>query len=150
MSIFKPFDSKPISIHAPAKGATKYYPYLDWLKAISIHAPAKGATSACPPQLFSFVNFNPRSREGSDSKYIQYSVCISYKLYQLSQNNAIKSFVQQAFQNRAHIFPGANDMGILCALGVRTGNWVTYFCFFFCIITKIPVLYDCVNHQIVV
>ena len=34
---------------------------------ISIHAPAKGATSPCPVQAAGRLNFNPRSREGSDA-----------------------------------------------------------------------------------
>ncbi len=56
-----------ISIHAPAKGATSleeagYNNY--W---ISIHAPAKGATRAADGSFVDICNFNPRSREGSDS-----------------------------------------------------------------------------------
>ena len=55
-----------ISIHAPAKGATKRNGKRRYYNSISIHAPAKGATcSAHTPKLI-FVNFNPRSREGSD------------------------------------------------------------------------------------
>ena len=33
---------------------------------ISIHAPAKGATKKCPLKNRGFLYFNPRSREGSD------------------------------------------------------------------------------------
>ena len=33
---------------------------------ISIHAPARGATCRSSKLIFSFSNFNPRSREGSD------------------------------------------------------------------------------------
>ena len=33
---------------------------------ISIHAPAKGATSSVQPPVFQCTDFNPRSREGSD------------------------------------------------------------------------------------
>ena len=55
-----------ISIHAPAKGATDgslaVCPYL----AISIHAPAKGATACDIGSRATGANFNPRSREGSD------------------------------------------------------------------------------------
>ena len=36
--------------------------------SISIHAPVKGATMADPEVLGLPVNFNPRSREGSDQK----------------------------------------------------------------------------------
>ena len=38
------FESQ-ISIHAPAKGATRLFPDLSGISVISIHAPAKGATS---------------------------------------------------------------------------------------------------------
>ena len=58
-----------ISIHAPAKGATVQHT-LERLKSqiISIHAPAKGATFEPLPFFVSHCYFNPRSREGSDSK----------------------------------------------------------------------------------
>ena len=36
--------STKISIHAPAKGATRLFPDLSGISVISIHAPAKGAT----------------------------------------------------------------------------------------------------------
>ena len=78
-----------ISIHAPAKGATYTAGKKVYTRLISIHAPAKGATTGA--QLLPFEvgfqstlprrerrtavrryryttgNFNPRSREGSDS-----------------------------------------------------------------------------------
>ena len=38
--------AEQISIHAPAKGATKGYSGITYIYLISIHAPAKGATSA--------------------------------------------------------------------------------------------------------
>ena len=80
-----------ISIHAPARGATSSCLYcLDRNGWISIHAPARGATSCCfylpffqyqfqstlprgerldRPHFVWFLhyNFNPRSREGSDT-----------------------------------------------------------------------------------
>ena len=77
-----------ISIHAPAKGATRVTELVNIRIDISIHAPAKGATSGqCKRHLkatfqstlprrerrrhrwngISFRNFNPRSREGSDT-----------------------------------------------------------------------------------
>ena len=57
-----------ISIHAPAKGATKTT--LQQLHAvrISIHAPAKGATASDIHCCNSASDFNSRSREGSDSQ----------------------------------------------------------------------------------
>ena len=76
-----------ISIHAPARGATRLHPHQRPIFQISIHAPARGATciafgksvyvefqSTLPQgerlELISsqpfFANFNPRSRKGSD------------------------------------------------------------------------------------
>ena len=78
-----------ISIHAPAKGATKLldtFPYIlpyfnprsregsdverlfrfPVLRPISIHAPAKGATKRVFALGKYLHHFNPRSREGSD------------------------------------------------------------------------------------
>ena len=44
---------------------------FDWFfkraEKISIHAPARGATSPRSIQVFLSCNFNPRSREGSDT-----------------------------------------------------------------------------------
>ena len=55
-----------ISIHAPAKGATKRN-RLDLTDLeISIHAPAKGATLFGLDDVGLVWHFNPRSREGSD------------------------------------------------------------------------------------
>ena len=55
-----------ISIHAPAKGATKqvWDNFCTWV--ISIHAPAKGATIKQQQTRKKMRDFNPRSREGSD------------------------------------------------------------------------------------
>ena len=55
-----------ISIHAPVKGATTQVLRQALLCSISIHAPVKGATSLVLCQSMEFLNFNPRSREGSD------------------------------------------------------------------------------------
>ena len=55
-----------ISIHAPAKGATRQQRQHDSRTAISIHAPAKGATVLLWQILTHGCYFNPRSREGSD------------------------------------------------------------------------------------
>ena len=56
----------PISIHAPAKGATALLGCNPQSVRISIHAPAKGATQIWTQQRHRTVYFNPRSREGSD------------------------------------------------------------------------------------
>ena len=55
-----------ISIHAPAKGATRALCNVDWRALISIHAPAKGATVQSARTRPTCSNFNPRSRVGSD------------------------------------------------------------------------------------
>ena len=60
-------DSKAISIHAPARGATDFPRHsCRRSHAISIHAPARGATKRRPVKFTFPDDFNPRSREGSD------------------------------------------------------------------------------------
>ena len=56
-----------ISIHAPAKGATDRRNDAKCYFKISIHAPAKGATKSSVTIRLHFLDFNPRSREGSDA-----------------------------------------------------------------------------------
>ena len=58
--------SAQISIHAPVKGATVDVFDTIHLQPISIHAPVKGATPAKPGFYKDTLDFNPRSREGSD------------------------------------------------------------------------------------
>ena len=60
-------DDLEISIHAPAKGATLMRSSLLRSTHISIHAPAKGATTYVFAKLRQVLHFNPRSREGSDN-----------------------------------------------------------------------------------
>ena len=55
-----------ISIHAPARGATYGAEEVYLFRMISIHAPARGATDSCQMAGLSVLDFNPRSREGSD------------------------------------------------------------------------------------
>ena len=60
-----------ISIHAPARGATKVTVHFNQNHSnISIHAPARGATGDAKDIWLAVRNFNPRSREGSDHKCI--------------------------------------------------------------------------------
>ena len=56
-----------ISIHAPVKGATGALTTSEQSVVISIHAPVKGATYYVSLDSRVIVNFNPRSREGSDT-----------------------------------------------------------------------------------
>ena len=56
-----------ISIHAPVKGATGLGHGLKPVEIISIHAPVKGATLSRQPVIGFDIDFNPRSREGSDA-----------------------------------------------------------------------------------
>ncbi len=58
--------ANPVSIHAPAWGATVKGMILVYLMHVSIHAPAWGATkSAFRPSRFIHC-FNPRARMGRD------------------------------------------------------------------------------------
>ena len=55
-----------ISIHAPVKGATKFYRKIAAVRLISIHAPVKGATEHADEHIAADTDFNPRTREGCD------------------------------------------------------------------------------------
>ena len=60
------FGTTPISIHAPARGATDEAGDTQRYVAISIHAPARGATGCGLGLHDGASDFNPRSRKGSD------------------------------------------------------------------------------------
>ncbi len=55
-----------VSIHAPARGATRSSARRGWAIMVSIHAPARGATSSNPRPTGRSVCFNPRARTGRD------------------------------------------------------------------------------------
>ena len=59
--------SRRISIHAPAWGATNFALLPTLSRTISIHAPAWGATRTYRPHLSNCINFNPRTRVGCDN-----------------------------------------------------------------------------------
>ena len=57
-----------VSIHAPARGATRNpLPTRRW-RGVSIHAPARGATSCDGRASTTRSGFNPRAREGRDQE----------------------------------------------------------------------------------
>jgi len=58
-----------VSIHAPARGATSCFRLLyDLVYRVSIHAPARGATARSQLHLNPPAGFNPRTREGCDTR----------------------------------------------------------------------------------
>ena len=63
MSIWRWDDFNPRS----REGSDYYNMALQQYNSISIHAPARGATRRTYPQLSELIDFNPRSREGSDT-----------------------------------------------------------------------------------
>ena len=64
----KPIGSRRVSIHAPAKGATSARHGASARQGVSIHAPAKGATWISRPTLKGRRSFNSRAREGRDAR----------------------------------------------------------------------------------
>ena len=61
--------SWPVSIHAPAWGATSYIvPFCKKNVPVSIHAPAWGATRMLRTSARGLPSFNPRARVGRDSR----------------------------------------------------------------------------------
>ena len=65
----RPPPSFAVSIHAPAKGATRNDAHFAAPLRVSIHAPAKGATRRATPRLPPSPRFNPRAREGRDPRH---------------------------------------------------------------------------------
>ena len=60
--------SRQVSIHAPARGATWFQAAMSRdLPSVSIHAPARGATRLEKQHSAKFGGFNPRAREGRDN-----------------------------------------------------------------------------------
>jgi len=55
-----------VSIHAPARGATRSLVPARIPGVVSIHAPARGATWLCIHRLLGVIRFNPRPRTGGD------------------------------------------------------------------------------------
>jgi len=55
-----------VSIHAPARGATKESKSSHIYSFVSIHAPARGATIASQVPRQGQMRFNPRTRKGCD------------------------------------------------------------------------------------
>ena len=91
----------PISIHAPAKGATSIRSFLLRSTRISIHAPAKGATKTIAIISTIKVHFNPRSREGSDftvSGFLKKSILFQSTLPRRERH------IQPTFYSVAHGF----------------------------------------------
>jgi len=67
-NIPSPRSTPVVSIHAPARGATKLdAAYGDGIK-VSIHAPARGATPPAWPKCGGNCRFNPRPRAGGDTR----------------------------------------------------------------------------------
>ncbi len=56
----------PVSIHAPARGATSLLPIRPFSAQVSIHAPARGATRWRVADYRCGACFNPRARAGRD------------------------------------------------------------------------------------
>ena len=61
--------SPPVSIHAPARGATFLSILVLVPHAVSIHAPARGATLSSARGVSPVCGFNPRARAGRDECY---------------------------------------------------------------------------------
>ncbi len=60
-----------VSIHAPARGATRDILLRVGGERVSIHAPARGATPRPPISRPSCSGFNPRPREGGDANSLE-------------------------------------------------------------------------------
>ena len=57
---------RPVSIHAPVKGATAIADQTNQTNLVSIHAPVKGATHNIDNTSGILLSFNSRTRKGCD------------------------------------------------------------------------------------
>ena len=85
-----PFCVSRISIHAPAKGATKILSHVIRFKKFQSTLPRRERRQFCF-YFFCFTYFNPRSREGSDSKYAQFFIMILAYLHNIITYFLIKT-----------------------------------------------------------
>ena len=111
-----------ISIHAPAKGATKGSWKMDNVDIISIHAPAKGATAFYDSLPSGTIDFNPRSREGSDEEY-KMLVGVSQKFQSTlprRERQKVYTFKQRMFDISIH----APAKGATIDL-TKTNDWIS-------------------------
>jgi len=69
----------PVSIHAPVKGATAATANDVRLIIVSIHAPVKGATWITMLAIKDENGFNPRAREGRDTKNLRSRVFLTFQ-----------------------------------------------------------------------
>ena len=70
-----------VSIHAPARGATKFQAGMFYASVVSIHAPTRGATPAILRQLKLCLGFNPRTHTGCDSTSFNQLIFLHIRLY---------------------------------------------------------------------
>ena len=96
-----------ISIHAPAKGATGELYIKQYRCHISIHAPAKGATDSMSAVGVGVEDFNPRSREGSDScLFCAHSVYFSFQSTLPRRERPLTAWIMLKF---AHFNPRSRE-----------------------------------------
>ena len=103
-----------ISIHAPTRGATTDKGLSTIEEVISIHAPTRGATYQTRRHRNGFTDFNPRSHEGSDSKYYLFLLYQSSFLKQYSQISIFSNYTNIESTILIRHFPGANLSDISC------------------------------------
>ena len=60
-----------VSIHAPARGATRRRVEIFYPQLVSIHAPARGATASTKRNWQGWKRFNSRAREGRDMRALK-------------------------------------------------------------------------------
>ena len=63
-----------VSIHAPARGATRAVRRQPWNAQVSIHAPARGATATRRPPCSTSRGFNSRARKGRDESRLYHGL----------------------------------------------------------------------------
>lgn len=70
-----------VSIHAPARGATKFQAGMFYASVVSIHAPTRGATFGPGRTVEETTGFNPRTHTGCDSTSFNQLIFLHIRLY---------------------------------------------------------------------
>ena len=115
----------PISIHAPARGATSPGMFLPCTFIFQSTPPQGGRPIDTIPCL-RILYFNPRPRKGGDSKNRQIHSKSAYHFCLFLPYKAIYHLfypIQAQMYRKFSGISGASPPGFLCVPAVRTGNF---------------------------
>jgi len=99
-----------VSIHAPARGATRSPLEIAAPLIVSIHAPARGATVLTPKTADDATGFNPRTREGCDV-YLDFDPAPLDRSFQSTHPRGVR-LPDPAARSQLHLFQSTHPRGV--------------------------------------